>query len=155
VPVFATVIAGSIALALLPIGLAFLGNLAPGPAEPTPVAVPEQPEIFAFNSMSFDRQELIVPAARDFELVFHNEEANVPHNVDIADSSARTTLYLEGEIFNGVETMVYQVPALEEGDYYFLCRVHPNMNGTVRALPESGDPGTPGGEPGEGEAPTP
>lgn len=155
VPVFATVIAGSIALALLPIGLAFLGNLAPGQAEPTPVAVPEQPEIFAFNSMSFDRQELIVPAARDFELVFHNEEANVPHNVDIADSSARTTLYLEGEIFNGVETMVYQVPALEEGDYYFLCRVHPNMNGTVRALPESGDPGTPGGEPGEGEAPTP
>jgi plastocyanin len=147
VPLFVTVIALSIGLALLPLGLAWLGSLAPGPAQPTPVVVPERPEIAAFNSTSFDRRELIVPAGRDFVLVFHNAEVGVPHNVDIADDSARNTLYFEGEIFNGDETVEYNVPALDEGDYYFFCRVHPNMNGTVLARPETGSPG--------GESPSP
>jgi hypothetical protein len=152
VPIFATVIAGAIALTLLPVALGFLAGLAPGPAEPTPVAVPARPEISAFTSVSFDRRELIVPANRDFELVFHNEEAGIPHNVDITDGPAMATIYFEGEIFNGVETVVYNVPALDEGDYYFLCRVHPNMNGTVLARPETGN-GEPGnGEPGNGDA---
>jgi hypothetical protein len=148
VPIFGTVIALSIGLALLPLGLAWLASLAPGEGEPTPVEVPARPEIFAYNSASFDRQTLIVPSGRDFELVFHNEESGIPHNVDITESAAREILYFDGEIFNGPETRVYQVPALEEGDYYFLCRVHPNMNGTVLARPETGDPGDPGGQPG-------
>jgi hypothetical protein len=156
VPVFATVIAGAIALTLVPVALGLLAGLAPGPAEPTPVAVPERPEIYAFNSRSFDRRELIVPAGREFELVFHNEEAGVPHNVEIADSAARSEVYLMGDIFNGVETRTYNVPALAEGEYYFLCTVHPNMNGTVRALPETGAPAEPDEAGGNGEeAPTP
>jgi plastocyanin len=38
-----------------------------------------------------------------------------------------------GEIFNGVETRVYDVPALPAGTYGFVCTVHPNMTGTLTA----------------------
>jgi plastocyanin len=142
VRVFAWVIALSVIVALLPLGLTWLGGLAPVGPSPTPLAVPARPEISASSSTSFEVRELVVPSGRDFELVFHNNEPGVPHNVDIAESAARTTLYHEGEIINGVASITYQVAALAEGDYYFLCRVHPNMNGTVLARPE-----TPAGEP--------
>ncbi len=35
-----------------------------------------------------------------------------------------------GDIFSGVETRVYDVPALEAGAYTFVCTVHPDMVGT-------------------------
>ena len=38
-----------------------------------------------------------------------------------------------GEIFNGVETRVYDIPALEAGTHPFICTVHPNMTGTITA----------------------
>ena len=38
-----------------------------------------------------------------------------------------------GEIFNGVETRTYDVPALPAGTYGFVCTVHPNMTGTLTA----------------------
>ena len=37
----------------------------------------------------------------------------------------------KGEIFNGVDTREYQVPALPAGDYTFTCTVHPTMTGTL------------------------
>ena len=37
-----------------------------------------------------------------------------------------------GEIFNGAATRTYNVPALEAGDYTFVCSVHPNMTGTLK-----------------------
>ena len=32
----------------------------------------------------------------------------------------------KGEIFNGVATRVYDVPALDAGTYAFVCTVHPD-----------------------------
>jgi len=148
VPVFGAVIAIGVLITLAPIGLGWLNSMAPGEATPTPVSVPAVPEISASNAISFDTSLLIVPAGRTFDLIFNNNDPGVPHNVEIADSSARGTVYLDGEIINGVASITYQVPALTEGDYYFLCIVHPNMNGTVRAMAETGGPGGPEGQPG-------
>ena len=36
-----------------------------------------------------------------------------------------------GDIFPGVDSMDYAVPALAAGTYKFLCTVHPNMTGTL------------------------
>jgi plastocyanin len=36
-----------------------------------------------------------------------------------------------GDIFNGVETRTYDVPALPAGTYDFICTVHPNMKGIL------------------------
>jgi hypothetical protein len=73
--------------------------------------------------------------------------------VEIADSSARTTILLDGEVITGVTSITYNVDALAEGSYYFLCAIHPNMNGTVEALPETGGP-PPAGGPAPGQSPS-
>ncbi len=139
VPVFGAVIAISVLITLAPVGLSWLNSLTPARGHSdADRRAPAVPQISASTAVSFDTKLLIVPAGRPFELVFNNNQAGVPHNVDIADSAARNTLYFDGEMITGVATITYQVPALDPGDYYFLCRIHPNMNGTVRAILEAG-----------------
>ena len=152
VPVFAVVIALALLVTLAPVGLGWLNSLTPASAGPSQAAVPQVPEIAADDALSFNTGTLIVPAARPFDLVFNNNDEGVLHNVEIADSSARTTKLLDGEIITGVASITYQVPELAEGNYYFLCAVHPNMNGTVQAMPETGPPG-PGGSGDPGQSP--
>ncbi len=154
VPIFAGVTALGLLITLAPVGLGWLNSLTPATAGPSQVVVPAVPQIAANDAISFDTRTLIVPAARPFELVFNNNDEAVPHNVEIADSSARATKYLEGEIINGVASITYQVPELAVGSYYFLCAIHPNMNGTVQAMAETGPPGGPGA-PGPGSTGVP
>jgi plastocyanin len=146
-PIFGGVIAVCLVLLVLPSVGNFFSGLKPGGASPSAVAVPAKPEISASSAVSFDTKTLIVPAGRAFELTFHNKNAGVPHNVEIANGPDRATLYLDGEVITGVTDATYQVKALEPGNYYFLCKVHPNMNGTVQAIPETGPGGAPEGPP--------
>jgi plastocyanin len=140
VPLYGAVIVISFLLMLAPTGIGFLNSLTPPEATPTPVAVPAVPEIAASTAISFETKLLIVPAGRPFDLVFHNNQAGVPHNVDIGDSAAAPTTYLHGEQITGVDSITYHVSAIPPGSYYFQCEVHPNMNGTVQAMPEAGPP---------------
>jgi plastocyanin len=64
-------------------------------------------------------------------MTFENKQAGVPHNVAIWDSPALNTEYFQGEIFDGPDTRVYEVPPLAAGTYWFICTVHPNMTGTL------------------------
>jgi plastocyanin len=152
VGVFAGVIAAAIVITLAPVGFAWLNSLTPAQASPTPVTVPAVPEISASTAVSFETRTLTVPASRPFDLVFHNNQAGVPHNVDIGDSAASPNNYLDGEVITGPATITYHVPALRPGDYYFQCKIHPNMNGTVNAVPESGPPAS-GSPPGVSPSP--
>jgi plastocyanin len=140
VPLYGAVIVISVLGMLAPTGISWLNSLTPPEATPTPVAVPAVPQISASSATSFDTKLLIVPAGRPFDLVFDNKQAGVPHNVKIADSAAQATILFDGEVVTGPVQVTYHVPALEAGDYYFLCKIHPNMNGTVKAMPESGAP---------------
>lgn len=141
VPLFVVVAAFSVLIALAPLGLQWLGGLAPPPpGEATPAPVPDVPEITARTAVSFETDILVVPCCRDFELVFYNEHDGGFHNVEITAGVGGETLF-EGERITGPDEITYQVPELAEDDYYFLCTVHPNMNGTVQARPEEG--GTP------------
>ena len=84
------------------------------------------------NNNQFSTNELRVPAGEPFTLAFTNEE-NAAHNVAIYTEQGGEHLFM-GEVFNGPDrTVVYEVPALEPGTYYFHCDVHPDMNGTVIA----------------------
>lgn len=153
VPLFSVVIVVSLLLAMLPVFGNWLGSFRPAEATPTALVVPAKPEISASTSSSFETKTLIVPAGRAFELVFHNREAGTPHNVVIANGPDRATVHFDGEIIQGVADVTYQVPTLEPGGYYFLCKVHPNMNGSVLARPETGPGGGPEGSPAPGKSP--
>ena len=70
------------------------------------------------------------PAGKPFTIAFDNEDAGTPHNIEIQDASG--TVVFKGDIFSGVATKIYQVPALTAGSYKFLCIVHPTaMTGTA------------------------
>ncbi|MDH4143065.1 MAG: cytochrome c oxidase subunit II [Gemmatimonadota bacterium] len=85
-------------------------------------------QVSALN-IAFEQSELGAPADTPFKIEFENKDASVPHNVEIKDAGGASVF--KGEIFNGVETRTYDVPALPAGTYTFTCTVHPNMTGTL------------------------
>jgi len=85
------------------------------------------------SGIAYDTDSLEVPANTPFQIVFTNNDAGIPHNVAIHEGSPTGPLVWSGDIFNGVETRTYDVPALPAGTYGFVCVVHPNMTGTLTA----------------------
>jgi plastocyanin len=83
------------------------------------------------EGVSFDQSCLAAPAGQPFTIGFTNNDGGIPHNVAIyTDESAAESVFV-GEIFQGVDTMSYEVPALEPGTFFFRCDVHPGqMTGT-------------------------
>jgi len=80
---------------------------------------------------AYDTDSLEAPADTPFTIEFTNNDAGIPHNVSIHKDSPTGAEVFKGEIFSGVATKVYQVPALPAGTYGFVCSVHPNMTGTL------------------------
>lgn len=110
---------------------AFLAN--GGQGEPSPPAESAPPDAtvvdVSASGIAFDTDEIRVPAGQPFVIRFDNQEA-VAHNVAIYDG---TETLFTGEIVTGPTTIDYQVPALDAGEYDFMCDVHPSMAGTVIA----------------------
>ncbi len=101
-----------------------------GSAAPTGSAASTVVQVAALN-IAFDPTELSVPAGTAFQIEFANNDASIPHNVEIKDAAGATVF--NGDIFNGVETRIYDAPALPAATYQFICSVHPNMVGTLTA----------------------
>src|SRR3954468_5236801 len=150
VPVYGAVIALAFLIVVAPLGLSALNSLTPVPATPGAPQVPAKP-VVAAKGVKFDTANLVVPAGRPFELTFNNNDAGVPHNVQI-DSSDKSQTLFDGDVVTGGASTSYSVPALQPGTYYFLCKVHPSMNGTVTAAPETGQPQPGGGAPPAGNS---
>ncbi|HSW42401.1 MAG TPA: cupredoxin domain-containing protein, partial [Patescibacteria group bacterium] len=89
--------------------------------------------LISAQGIAFDTDTLEVPANTPFQIVFANNDAGIPHNVAIHEGSPTGPAVWVGEIFNGVETRTYDVPALPAGTYGFICTVHPTMTGTLTA----------------------
>jgi plastocyanin len=153
--VFAVLVVGAVLLqtGVLPPGTAS-GNEAGGSAEPPAAAsgeppaippgsgepgasgapggpAPEADAVVTARGVAFIETEFTAPADQPFRLAFVNEDAGVPHNVALHEGSPTGPEAWRGEIFNGVETRVYEVDALPAGTYGFICSVHPAMTGTA------------------------
>ena len=89
--------------------------------------------VIAKNNL-FDQTCLAAPAGKPFTIAFDNQDAGIPHNVAIyTDDSATTSLFV-GELVTGPGKTTYKVPALDAGNYFFRCDVHPaSMFGTFVA----------------------
>lgn len=81
------------------------------------------------SGIAYTTPSVIAPPNKGFQIAFDNEDASVQHNVAIKDD-AGTELF-KGEVFAGVATKTYDVPALDPGTYTFYCSVHANMTGTL------------------------
>lgn len=83
------------------------------------------------RDLAFDQTSLTIDARTPTTLRLVNEDA-APHNVAIySDDSATESLFI-GELITAT-SVVYEVPELEPGTYYFRCDLHPEMDGTLTA----------------------
>jgi cytochrome c oxidase subunit 2 len=88
-------------------------------------------EVSAQN-IAFEPTTLTAKADTPFTIKFTNNDAGIPHNVAIHSGPNQTDPpQFTGEIFPGVDSRSYSIPALKAGTYAFSCTVHPNMTGTL------------------------
>ena len=105
----------------------------PAPGEPGasggPPAGPQADATLHAKNVAFVETTLTAPADAPFTLALVNEDQGTPHNVELLDGGGASVY--KGEVFPGVETRVYEVPALPAGTYSYLCTVHPSMTGSA------------------------
>jgi plastocyanin len=104
------------------------GSGAPASGGP-PAGEPTADATVHAQGIAFVDTSFTAPADKPFTLAFVNEDQGTPHNIELKDASGGVAF--KGEVFNGVETKVYDVPALAAGSYPYVCSVHPNMTGTA------------------------
>jgi plastocyanin len=98
----------------------------PGASSPGSVVLRVAAANIAFNPTKLDD----APAGQPFAIEFDNQDPGIPHNVEIIAPAGGSVF--KGEIFSGAASRTYDVPALDAGDYTFVCSVHPNMTGTLK-----------------------
>ena len=103
-----------------------------GSAAPSEPANPNVVHISALG-VKFEQSTVTAPANTPFQIEFENKDAGTPHNVALHLGDANGAELFKGQVFNGVETRTYDVPALDAGSYAFVCTVHPTMIGTLTA----------------------
>jgi hypothetical protein len=94
-----------------------------------PSAAPEATIVLTAKDIAFDTDSISGPKDLPFTLALDNQDDGVPHNVEFQDGTGASVW--KGEIFNGIDTRVYDVGPLPGGTYTFLCTVHPSMTGTA------------------------
>jgi plastocyanin len=99
---------------------------------PAGSANPNLVMISALN-VKFEQTTLTAPADTPFQVQFENKDPGTQHNVALHLGDVNGAELFKGEIFAGVATRVYDVPALDAGAYAFVCTVHPTMVGTLNA----------------------
>ena len=86
----------------------------------------------AAQNIAFDPTCLVAPAGEPFSINFDNKDdaaTTGPHNIAIATDSGYTDFLFTGDLVNGPDQVEYKVDALDAGNYYFRCDVHPTMTG--------------------------
>ncbi len=104
-------------------------SAAPPPASGESSGAPSADVTVEAQGIAFLQGSWTGPADKAFTLAFDNQDPGTPHNIELRDSSGESIW--KGEIFEGPQIMVYDVPPLPAGDYAFICTVHPNMTGTA------------------------
>ena len=82
-------------------------------------------QLAAVPSIQFDTDEIKAPAGQDFCIEFTNNDT-ARHDVGIVETD------FDGEDIEAGETITYAIPAMEAGEYTFICTLHAQqMVGTL------------------------
>ena len=82
------------------------------------------------DNLEFDASTIEAPAGEEFTITFTNLE-DQPHNVVVLTQEGGDEI-VAGNVLDAPDTTdTITVPALEPGEYYFFCEIHPDMNGTI------------------------
>ena len=99
------------------------------------------------DNVEWDTDRIEAPADRDFTIAIDNRDDGVQHNLHVKDAPDEPATELEaGPV---VQTLTVNLP---EGEYEYICDLHPAMVGTIVARPGP-PPGGGGGGGGEGGGP--
>ena len=79
--------------------------------------------------LRFDASVIQAPAAEAFTISFTNNDS-APHNVAVYTEEGGDEIANSDPINEG-ETLEVEAPALDAGEYFFVCDIHPDMNGAV------------------------
>ena len=94
------------------------------------VAVVDGEVALSADNLEFDASTIEAPAGEEFTITLTNNESQ-PHNVSVYREEGGEEIVV-GDVITGPDATVDTVvPALEPGTYYFVCDVHPEMNGTI------------------------
>ena len=89
----------------------------------------------------FSTDALALQAGKPVELAFTNQDPGLEHNVWILDGPDDTAPPLfQGPDVPGPGEMVYRIPPIAPGEYFFFCELHPGsaMEGTLTVSEEAG-----------------
>jgi plastocyanin len=79
--------------------------------------------------LAFDATTIVAPASEAFTITLVNDDS-APHNLSVYVEEGGDAI-VQGDIIDPDATVEIEVPALDAGEYFFVCDLHTNMNGTV------------------------
>jgi plastocyanin len=85
------------------------------------------------HNLKFSAPCMVANAGEAFTIHFTNDDSQ-PHDVAVYADSTKATTIMKGDpiVSTKGQSADYQVPAQDEGQYYFDCTIHPaDMNGTL------------------------
>lgn len=83
------------------------------------------------RDLKFSAPCMVANAGEAFTIHFVNEDS-MPHDVAVWNASSKSNEIMRGDIQSGQGEIDYDVEALDAGEYYFECTIHPpDMNGTL------------------------
>lgn len=108
-------------------------------ASAQPTAAPEPPSAtlsIAASGIAWTKTRLFALPDAPLTLTVDNQDEGTPHNIAFFQGAEPGGDEVEGartEIENGPVTQTLEFGPLPEGDYYYFCEVHPNMEGVLSA----------------------
>jgi plastocyanin len=85
-------------------------------------------EITADN-LEFSAATIEATAGEAFTITLVNNDS-APHNLSVYTEEGGEEI-VAGDVIEGGQTTEVEVPALDAGEYFFVCDIHPDMTGTV------------------------
>lgn len=80
--------------------------------------------------MAFAPEGITVASAGEpFTVALVNDDT-MPHNIAIYTDETKSEKLFEGDMVTD-GTIVYEIPALDAGEYFLDCSLHPTMTGTL------------------------